>query len=73
MTTPGQWLRVKEIVGAALECEQSQRLAFLDTACHEDSQLRAEVESLIAAYERSSLLSGGLSESNWDITPSPGR
>ena len=69
MTTPGQWLRVKEIVGAALECEQSQRLAFLDTACHEDSQLRAEVESLIAAYERSSLLSGGLSESNWDITP----
>ncbi len=65
MTTPGQWLRVKEIVGAALECEQSRRMAFLDTACHEDTWLRAEVESLIAAYEQSSGVAGGLSNSDW--------
>jgi serine/threonine protein kinase len=65
VTTPGQWLKVKEIVGAALEYQQSERGAFLDTACSEDEQLRAEVESLIAAYEQSSSLSANLSDNSW--------
>jgi eukaryotic-like serine/threonine-protein kinase len=53
MTTPEQWPRIKEIVGAALEYPPSGRTSFLDTACSDDEQLRAEVDSLIAAYEQS--------------------
>lgn len=63
MTTPEQWPRVKEIVGAALECEASRRSVFLDEACSDDDELRSEVESLIAAYESS----GGLSSPGWDV------
>jgi len=58
---PEQWERIKEIVGAALEKEASERPAFLDTACAQDSSLRAEVESLVAAYE----VADELSEHPW--------
>jgi serine/threonine protein kinase len=64
VTTKDNWLRVKEIVGAALEQEPDDRVAFLDQACGKDLALRAEVESLLAAYESS----GGLSASPWDAT-----
>ena len=50
MATPEQWPEVKEIVGAALEREPSERIAFLDQACSQDQELRAEVESLLAAH-----------------------
>src|SRR3981081_1810599 len=53
---PEQWDKIKEIVGAALEKEVSQRPAFLDGACAQDNALRAEVESLVAAYEESDRL-----------------
>src|SRR5258708_29895235 len=53
---PEQWDKIKEIVGAALEKEVSQRSAFLDGACAQDNALRAEVESLVAAYEESDRL-----------------
>jgi eukaryotic-like serine/threonine-protein kinase len=49
--TPEQWPRIKEIVGAALELEPSQREAYLDEACSQDRELRTEVESLLAAYD----------------------
>jgi eukaryotic-like serine/threonine-protein kinase len=49
--TPEQWPRIKEIVGAALELEPSQREAYLDEACSLDRELRTEVESLLAAYD----------------------
>jgi eukaryotic-like serine/threonine-protein kinase len=62
---PEQWERIKEIVGEALEKEVSQRPAFLDGACAEDNTLRAEVESLVAAYEESDQLA----ENPW-ISPS---
>jgi eukaryotic-like serine/threonine-protein kinase len=48
---PEQWDKIKEIVGAALEKEASERPEFLDAACAQDSALRAEVESLMAAYD----------------------
>ena len=51
METPEQWRRIKEIVGAALELEPSQREAYLDEACSQDHELRAEVESLLASYD----------------------
>jgi eukaryotic-like serine/threonine-protein kinase len=54
-----QWARVKELFGATLELEPSQREAFLRQACgeHGDEGLRAEVESLLAAHDQPGLLS----------------
>jgi len=58
---PEQWEKIKKIVGAALEQEPSRRAAFLDEACAQDEALRAEVESLVSAYQESD----GLSEHPW--------
>jgi serine/threonine protein kinase/Tfp pilus assembly protein PilF len=54
-----QWGKIKEIVGAALDREPSERSAFLDGACSNDDALRAEVDSLLSAHAQAS----GLSES----------
>ena len=59
MEKPEQWEKIKEIVGAALEREPSQRAAFLDQACSQNAALRAEVESLLSAHAQAD----GLSES----------
>jgi serine/threonine protein kinase/tetratricopeptide (TPR) repeat protein len=56
MKRPERWDKIKEIVGAALEIAATQRPAFLDAACAQDSALRVEVESLVAAYEQSDYL-----------------
>lgn len=64
MGTPEQWAKVKEIVGAALEREPGERSAFLDQACSQHGELRAEVESLLAAHADA----GGLSEHPWMAT-----
>ncbi|HST09591.1 MAG TPA: protein kinase, partial [Terriglobales bacterium] len=52
-----QWQRVKEIVASALERQPADRGAFLDEVCSQDTELRAEVESLLAAYRDSDELS----------------
>jgi serine/threonine protein kinase len=64
MAIPEQWLKIKEIVGAALEREPKERGAFLDQACSQDRELRAEVESLLAAH----VDAVGLSENPWAAT-----
>ena len=64
MATPEQWPKIKEIVGAALEREPRERGAFLDQACSHDRELRAEVESLLAAHADAD----GLSENPWAAT-----
>jgi len=64
VATPEQWPKIKEIVGAALEREPSERSAFLDEACSQHGELRAEVESLLAAYADAD----GLSEYPWTTT-----
>jgi eukaryotic-like serine/threonine-protein kinase len=56
---PEQWGRIKEIVGAALERVPGERPAFLNEVCGADESIRAEVESLLSAYESGD----GLSES----------
>ena len=48
---PERWEQVEQLYYAALEREQSQRLAFLRQACGEDENLRREVESLLAQGE----------------------
>ena len=52
-----QWQRIKEIVASALEREPADRCAFLDVVCSQDTELRAEVESLLEAYRDSDDLS----------------
>ena len=47
----GRWQRVKEIFAAALEKVPAERDAFLDAACATDTDLRAEVDSLLASHE----------------------
>lgn len=48
--TPEQWQKVKEVFEAALECELSERSAFLGQACAENESVRGEVESLLRSY-----------------------
>jgi serine/threonine protein kinase/tetratricopeptide (TPR) repeat protein/TolB-like protein len=43
------WLRVKEVLALALEQPPGSRDAMLDAACAGDPELRAEVDSLLAA------------------------
>jgi eukaryotic-like serine/threonine-protein kinase len=54
---PRQWKKIKEIVGAALDREPAERAPFLAEACGHDESLRAEVESLLSEFEKSSGLS----------------
>jgi serine/threonine protein kinase/tetratricopeptide (TPR) repeat protein len=61
MITADQWPLIKEIVGHALECGPDERQAFLDAKCAGDGVLRAEVDSLIAAYDEAD----GLSLPGW--------
>jgi non-specific serine/threonine protein kinase/serine/threonine-protein kinase len=53
------WPRIKAIVAEALERAPEQRETFVSEACAADPLVRAEVESLLSAYENSL----GLSES----------
>jgi eukaryotic-like serine/threonine-protein kinase len=64
VATPDQWPKIKEIVGTALERDPAERGAFLDQACAQNAQLRAEVESLLAAHADAD----GLSEYPWTTT-----
>ena len=59
MSGPEKWEKIKEILGAALEKEPSQRSAFLKEVCGADDSLRAEVDSLLSASDTSQGLSEG--------------
>lgn len=56
METKQEWEKIKELFGAALERDPSERAAFLQAACGTDLSLRQEVESLIQAHESGSNL-----------------
>jgi hypothetical protein len=47
---PGDWERVKDLFGAALELEPSERAAFLAQNCG-DEQMREQVERLLRNYQ----------------------
>jgi eukaryotic-like serine/threonine-protein kinase len=61
VTQQEQWSKVKEAVAAALERPAAERSAYLDGVCDGDPSLRAEVDSLLSAYETSD----GLSTPAW--------
>jgi serine/threonine protein kinase len=46
-----RWERTKQILDEALKIAPEQRNSYLDSQCGEDTQLRAELKSLIASYE----------------------
>lgn len=48
---PDRWRRVKEILDVALRIDAGERESYLTRACECDAELRAEVESLLEAYE----------------------
>jgi len=50
--TREEWQRVKQVLEAALEIDQSSRSAFVDRACAGDEHLRQEVQSLLAQYNQ---------------------
>ena len=45
-----RWERTKQILEEALRIAPEQRPAYLDLVCGADSEMRAEVESLIASH-----------------------
>jgi serine/threonine protein kinase len=47
--TPDRWSRIKQVFDQASELPQDARRQFLDSCCNGDSDLRREVESLLAA------------------------
>jgi serine/threonine-protein kinase len=50
MKTPDRYQQAEEMFNAALAFAPERRAAFLDAACASDRELRAEVESLLAAH-----------------------
>jgi TolB-like protein/predicted Ser/Thr protein kinase len=48
---PDRWQQVETIFQAALKREPASRAVFLDGACLDDEELRAEVESLLEAHD----------------------
>jgi len=48
--TPEGWRRVKELFTAASDLDAAARTAYLDAACAGETELRAEVESLLGAH-----------------------
>jgi Tol biopolymer transport system component len=50
--TPERWRQVEDLYHAAVAREPQARAAFLDEACGGDLDLRARVESMVAAHER---------------------
>ena len=50
--TPERWQQVERLYHVAQEQPPAERAAFLDAACAGDADLRAEVDSLLAAAAR---------------------
>src|SRR5688572_17033572 len=51
--TPERWQRVKEVFSAASALDEPERARYLDEACRDDAELRAEVASLLGVHDRS--------------------
>jgi eukaryotic-like serine/threonine-protein kinase len=47
-----RWKQVNDLFQSALEHAPGERVAFLDEACHDDEDMRREVESLLTSHER---------------------
>jgi serine/threonine protein kinase len=61
MANTEAWGKLKDAFSGALERSADARSAYLDAVCGQDDSLRAELESLLSAYESSN----GLSKPPW--------
>jgi hypothetical protein len=52
--TPERWAQIEELFHRAAECDRAQRASLLEGACNGDSELRHEVEALLANEESAS-------------------
>ncbi len=50
---PDRWERTEAALEAALQASPAERANVLDRLCENDTELRSEVESLLAAHEES--------------------
>ena len=50
--TPDRWEQINRLYYAALEVETKERARFVEESCQGDSELRAEVETLLAMHEK---------------------
>ena len=50
--TPERWEQINRLYYTALEVETRERARFLEESCPGDSELRAEVETLLATHEK---------------------
>jgi hypothetical protein len=48
--SPEQWANVKSILNECLDLPPDRRQAHLDAACDGDSEIRAEVKSLLESH-----------------------
>ena len=62
-----RWKKIDRLLDEALELAPSERASFLDRACAGNGELRYELESLLAAIDRSSSFSGSLRFSTGDM------
>jgi serine/threonine protein kinase len=44
------WMRALDLVGVVIELAPDERSSYLDRACHDEPELRREVDSLLAAH-----------------------
>jgi serine/threonine-protein kinase len=49
--TPERWQQIEQLLQAALACEPAERASLLERECTGDSELREEVESLLASAQ----------------------
>ena len=62
---PERWAQIEDLFHRALECEPEQRTSLLDEACHNDPDLRRQVDALLSSDRNAgdhlkSTISGGL-------------
>ncbi len=50
--TPERWQQAKEIFGRAIQYEPTEQSDFLSKVCGDDEVMRKEIETLIAAHQR---------------------
>jgi serine/threonine protein kinase len=68
MMTPDRWRRIEEIFHAALDRAPEDRGPFLDQACGTDTELRAEVESLLAENVSDAILQAPIQRAAESVT-----
>ena len=52
MMSPERWAQARHLFHACLDMPASERVAFLEGQCPDDSEMKAEILSLLQAWQR---------------------